>query len=245
MMKKRVIPCLLLQGNGLYKTRRFKKPVYIGDPINAVRIFSEKEADELVMLDIDASRHNQEPNYRLIEEVAGEAFMPLAYGGGIRTLEHAKTIIGLGIEKVVINSHAVDKPHLIREIADIFGSQAVIGAMDYKAGWMRKNQVYAFSGSKKTGLDPLQHAQNLVAQGAGEIFLNSIDRDGEMNGFDLDLIQSVAEAIDVPLIGCGGAGSYDDLRAALKAGASAVSAGSIFVFKGKHKAVLINYSSDL
>ena len=241
MITKRVIPCLLLKGNGLYKTRRFKDPTYIGDPVNAVRIFNEKEADELVILDIDASKHNQTLNYRLIDEVAGEAFMPIAYGGGIQSIDQVQRIIGLGIEKVVINSALFSSSDLISEIVDLFGSQAVVGAIDYKTTFLGKRVVYSHAGRKKQSLNPLAHAKHLTQLGVGEVFLNSIDRDGEMTGFDLELIKLIAKEIDVPLICCGGAGSYADIQTALDHGASAVSAGSLFVFKGKHRAVLINY----
>jgi len=241
MITKRVIPCLLLKGNGLYKTRRFKSPTYIGDPVNAVRIFNEKEADEIVLLDIDASRHDQAPNYRLIEEVAGEAFMPLAYGGGIQSVDQVERIISLGIEKVVINSSVYSNSDLIRKTVDLFGSQAVVGAIDYKTSFLRGKVVCSHGGKKRQSLTPLAHAKDLRALGVGEVFLNSIDRDGEMTGFDLELIKSIANEIDVPLVCCGGAGSYADIQAAFDHGASAVSAGSLFVFKGKHKAVLINY----
>lgn len=241
MITKRVIPCLLLKGNGLYKTRRFKNPIYIGDPVNAVRIFNEKEADELVILDIDASQNKKTPNYRLIEEVAGEAFMPIAYGGGIQSIDQVQRIIGSGIEKVVINSALFGSSNLISQIVDLFGSQAVVGAIDYRTSFLGKRVVYSHSGRKKQSLDPIVYAKNLTELGVGEVFINSIDRDGVMTGFDLELIKLIANEINVPLVCCGGAGSYADLQKAFDNGASAVSAGSLFVFKGKHKAVLINY----
>ena len=242
MNRARVIPCLLLRGHGLVKTRKFKDPVYIGDPVNAVRIFSEKEVDELVVLDIDASREGREPNYELIAEIAGECFMPVAYGGGITTLAQARRLIRCGVEKVVINSASAGSTQVFRDIADVFGSQALVGSIDAKKTLIGGHRVWIKSGSVDTGLKPQDHAVALAQAGAGEILLNSIDCDGQMQGFDLALIQKVARAVAVPVVACGGAGSTTHLRQALtEGGASAVAAGSMFVFHGKHRAVLINY----
>lgn len=244
MLRTRVMPCLLLRGHGLVKTRRFKDPVYVGDPVNAVRIFSEKEVDELVLLDIDASREQRDPNYRLIAEIAGECFMPVAYGGGIRTLEQVRRLIRSGVEKVVINSAACVSTDLIRAVADVFGSQAVVGAVDVRKSRLGGWRVLARSATVDTGLALDAHVQALVQAGAGELLVNNVDRDGCMTGFDLDLIRRVTRAVNVPVIACGGAGSVDHLRQAVRdAGASAVAAGSLFVFHGKHRAVLINYPS--
>lgn len=245
MIRARVIPCLLLRGHGLVKTRKFKDPVYVGDPVNAVRIFSEKEVDELVILDIDASREGREPNYELVAEIAGECFMPVAYGGGIRTLAQARKLIRCGIEKVVINSASVEATDFIREIADVFGSQAVVGSIDSKKTLLGGHRVFVKSGTIDAKLKPEDHAAILERAGVGEIFLNSIDCDGQMQGFDLPLIQKVARRVNVPLVACGGAGNMGHLREAIiEGGASAVAAGSMFVFHGKHRAVLINYPSD-
>lgn len=245
-MRARVIPCLLLRGHGLVKTRKFKDPVYVGDPVNAVRIFSEKEVDELVILDIDASREGREPDYELVAEIAGECFMPVAYGGGVRSLAQARKLIRAGIEKVVVNSAAVESQGFIREIADVFGSQAVVGAIDAKKTLLGGHRVFVRSGTKDTGLKPEDHALVLEQAGVGEIFLNSIDSDGQMTGFDLSLIKKVSAKVNVPVVACGGAGSVADLRQALvEGGASAVSAGSLFVFHGKHRAVLINYPAEV
>lgn len=242
MIRARVIPCLLLRGHGLVKTRKFKDAVYIGDPVNAVRIFSEKEVDELVILDIDASREGREPNYELIAEIAGECFMPVAYGGGVSTLEQARKLIRCGIEKVVINSASVETTRFIREISDVFGSQAVVGSIDARKSLFGGHRVFIKSGTIDTKLKPEDHAAHLVQAGVGEIFLNSIDSDGQMQGYDLELIKKVSASVNVPLIACGGAGTLDHMRSALKqGGASAVAAGSMFVFYGKHRAVLINY----
>lgn len=242
MFRSRVIPCLLLRGQGLVKTRRFADPTYIGDPVNAIRIFSEKEVDELVILDIEASRFGREPDYELIAEMAGEAFMPVAYGGGVRTLEQVRRLIRSGIEKVVINSAAADSMQLYREAADVFGSQAVVAGVDVRKPMFGGHKVAVKSGTVELKVRLDEHIQRLVAAGAGEIFLNSIDRDGMMQGYDLDLIRSVTSSVNVPVVACGGAGSLTHMAEAIhKAGASAVSAGSLFVFHGKHRAVLISY----
>lgn len=242
MQRKRVIPCLLLKDRGLVKTVKFKSPKYIGDPVNAIRIFNEKEVDELVLLDIEASSLGREPDYELIAEVAGECFMPICYGGGIRTLEHAQKIFALGIEKIALNTAALDDIELLRKIADQFGSQSVVCSMDCKKSLLGRYSVYSQAGMKDTKVSPIEWARKVEAAGAGEIFLNSIDRDGVMQGYDIPLIKSVVAAVDIPVIACGGAGSIADLNEPFeKAGVSAVAAGSFFVFHGKHKAVLISY----
>lgn len=246
MYRARVIPCLLIRGNGLVKTRKFKEPVYVGDPINAMRIFSDKEVDEIVVLDIDASREGREPNYALIEEMAGEAFMPMAYGGGIRNLEQVRRLIRSGIEKVVINTAAIESTDVIREAADMFGSQAVVGAVDIKKTLFGGYRVVTKSATidAKIGLD--EHIQNLISAGVGEIFLNNVDRDGMMAGYDVQLIRSITQKVNVPVVVCGGAGTVEHLSQAVsEGGASAVAAGSMFVFHGKHRAVLINYPKNI
>lgn len=246
MYRARVIPCLLLRGHGLVKTRKFKDPVYVGDPVNAVRIFSDKEVDELVVLDIEASKLGKEPDYELIAEIAGECFMPVAYGGGVRTLEQVRRLIRSGVEKVVINSAAVESTQVITDAAKVFGSQAVVAAIDVKRTLLGGYKVMAKAATVETRLKLDDHVQALVQAGAGEIFLNSVDRDGTMAGYDLDLIRSVAAKTTVPLVACGGAGDVEHLRAAVRqGGASAVCAGSMFVFHGKHRAVLINYPGNL
>jgi cyclase len=246
MYRARIIPCLLISGNGLVKTRKFKDPIYIGDPVNAMRIFSEKEVDEIVVLDIDASRQQQEPNYELIAEMAGEAFMPMAYGGGIRTLDQVRKLIRSGIEKVVINTAATESTDLIRVVADIYGSQAVVGAVDVKKTLFGGYRVVTKSATVDSGLDLYVHIQQLIAAGVGEIFINSVDRDGMMEGYDLPLIRSVTQKVNVPVIACGGAGTIEHLSQGVnEGGASAVAAGSMFVFYGKHRAVLINYPKNV
>jgi cyclase len=242
MTRVRIIPCLLLRGHGLVKTRKFKNPVYLGDSVNAVRIFNEKEVDELVILDIDASRERREPDYEVIAEIAGECFMPIAYGGGIKTLEQARRLIRCGVEKVVINTAATESYDVIRDTAQVFGCQAVVGAIDVKRTLLGGYRVVTLSASVevKTPLD--EHVQGLVGAGAGEIFLNSVDRDGMMEGYDLPLIRRIVQQVNVPVIACGGAGNEEHLAAAVReGGASAVAAGSMFVFHGRLRAVLINY----
>lgn len=242
MYRARVIPCLLVRDGGLVKTRKFKDSVYVGDPVNAVRIFSEKEVDELVVLDIDASRERRGPNFDLVTEIAGECFMPIAYGGGIRTLDEVRRLVRSGVEKVVINSAATESTDVIRQAADVFGSQAVVAGVDVRRTLLGGYKVVARSATVETRLNLDAHVQGLVAAGAGEIFLNSVDRDGTMAGYDLDLIRSVTRTVNVPVVACGGAGTVEHLAAAVhEAGASAVSAGSMFVFHGKRRAVLINY----
>lgn len=242
MLQVRVIPCLLLQGEGLVKTTRFKDPTYIGDPINAIRIFNDKEVDELIFLDITASREGRGPAFQTIRDFASECFMPVGYGGGIRSLEDARHVLSLGIEKIILNTMALRRPALVSEIAREFGSQAVVVSIDAKKRLLGGHEVFGADGTEKTGLKPAAHAQRMVELGAGEIFLNSIDRDGTQSGYDLALVRSVATAVSVPLIACGGAGSLAHFSAAVGEGhASAVSAGSMFVFHGKHRAVLISY----
>lgn len=244
MYRARVIPCLLVRGNGLVKTRRFRDPVYVGDPVNAIRIFSEKEVDEIVVLDIDASREEREPNYELISEMAGEAFMPMAYGGGVRTLDQIRRLIRSGVEKVVVNTKAIESTDLLADAAAMFGSQAVVGAVDVKRTLLGGYKVVARSATVDVKVSLEDHVRRLAGAGAGEILLTSVDRDGMMNGYDLDLVKRVAQCVSVPVVACGGAGTIDHLSQAIRAGASAVCAGSMFVFHGKHRAVLINYPKE-
>lgn len=242
MLRPRVIPCLLLKGKGLVKTVRFQNPTYIGDPINAVRIFNDKEVDELIFLDITASIERRPPPFEFISKITGECFMPLSYGGGIRKIEDVKTILSLGVEKVCINNYAVEDPAFVRAAADLAGSSSVVIALDVKKNFRGQYEVFTHSGTKPTGLDPVQWAVEMEKMGAGELLLNSIDRDGIMQGYDIELIRQVAEAVSVPVIACGGAGKISDLAEAVHEGkVSAVAAGSMFVFHGKHRAVLINF----
>lgn len=244
MRRIRTIPVLLLKSGGLYKTVNFKNPTYVGDPINAVKIFNEKETDELILLDYNASADGKAIDYKRIEEIAGEAFMPMAYGGGIKTLDEAKKVFDCGFEKVVLNSVLIQNPSLVEEIGNIFGAQAVVGSIDYKKNMFGKSRVYTMSGTKNAGYDPVEWAKRLQSYGVGEIMVNSIDKDGTWSGYDVDMVKKVAATINVPLIACGGAGSVADLKAGVDAGASAVAAGSMFVFQKKGMGVLISFPSE-
>jgi cyclase len=239
----RVIPVLLLGADGLVKTVRFGSPRYVGDPINAVRIFNEKEVDELILLDLEATPGGRPPRFDLIEEVAQECFMPLCYGGGVRSLEDMQTLVTRGVEKVAVTTAAVEDPALVTAAAERFGSSSVVVGIDVKRGWLRRPTVWTHGGRRNTGHDPVAWAVEMEKRGAGEILLNSVDRDGTMSGYDSALIKAVAEAVGVPVIACGGASTVEDLLGVLSLGASAAAAGSLFVFQGKHRAVLISYPS--
>lgn len=243
MLRPRIIPCLLLHKGGLVKTISFGNPKYVGDPLNAVRIFNEKEVDELTVLDIDASRLGREPDYSLIANLALECRMPLCYGGGVKSVEQIERIIGLGVEKVAISSAAVENPKLISEAAARVGSQSVVVVLDVKkTGLLRRPELVTLNATRKTGLDPAAFAQQIQALGAGEIILNAVDRDGGMKGYDLDLVQQIRAATTLPLTVLGGAGTLDDMRELIRRyGIIGAAAGSLFVFKGKYRAVLINY----
>jgi len=244
VIRPRVIPCLLLKNEGLVKTVKFKDPKYLGDPINIVRIFNDKEVDELVFLDILATVENRRPNFELLGKITSECFMPLGYGGGIRTLEDVKQLLSMGVEKIVLNTSAVENPSLIRAAADYAGSQAVVISLDVKKTLLGKYEVYTRGGKKGTGLDPVKFAVEMEKQGAGELFLNSIDRDGTMQGYDLELVRRVADSVTVPVVACGGAGNIQHLAEAIQAGASAAAAGSMFVFQGPLRGVLISYPAQ-
>lgn len=243
MLQPRLIPCLLLHKNGLVKTRKFENPKYVGDPINAVRIFNEKFVDELIVLDIDATVQNRPPNYNLIATLANECRMPLAYGGGVTTTEQIKNIIGLGVEKVTISAEAIYNPDLITNAATHVGSQSIVAVIDIKkTGLLRRYEVVTHNGRKRTGLDPVELGVKLQNMGVGEILINSVDLDGTMQGYDMDLISKYREKIQVPLTVLGGAGSFGDISSLWKTnGLVGAAAGSLFVFKGKYRAVLINY----
>ena len=241
MLKARVIPCLLLRNNGLVKTVKFREPKYVGDPINAVRILNDKEVDELAFLDISATPAGRGPNFELIADIAGEAFMPFAYGGGITTLEQVQQLYATGVEKVILNTAAAADPSLVSRAADLAGSQSVVVSIDVRKSWLGKYGVYTRSGTHEQKIDPVNHAVRMEAAGAGEILLTSVDRDGTMSGYDLDLVAAVSRAVSIPVVASGGAGSVLDFRQAIGSGASAVAAGSLFVFHGKHRAVLITY----
>lgn len=244
MLRPRIIPCLLVRSKGLVKTVKFGPTKYVGDPINAVKIFNEKEADELIVLDIDATATGSEPDFAMIQKLAAECRMPLCYGGGIKTVEQARRIIGLGVEKVAISSVAISNPNLITEIAAEIGSQSVVVVLDVKKSLFGKYEVYTHNGQKKTGRTPVEVAQQVERLGAGEIVINSIDLDGQMTGYDLNLAAKVREAISLPMTFLGGAGSLSDIGSLIQTcGVVGAAAGSLFVFKGVYRAVLINYPS--
>lgn len=245
MIRPRVIPALLLKGQGLVKTVKFKDPKYLGDPINVVRIFNDKEVDEIVLLDITATPQNRGPQFEVLKDIASEVFIPLAYGGGIRSMEDVRTLLGIGIEKLIMNTSAVENPSLIRDTADHAGSQAVVVSMDVKKNFLGKYEVFTRCGQKKTGLDPVKHAMEVEKMGAGEILLNSIDCDGMMQGYDIELVRRVADAVKVPVVACGGAGNLAHVAEVIQQGhASAAAAGSMFVFQGPLRGVLISYPSQ-
>lgn len=243
MLRPRVIPCLLVHEGGLVKTVGFKAPKYVGDPINAVKIFNEKEADELVVLDIDATVNGAEPDYRMIANLAAECRMPLCYGGGVRSAAQAKKIIGLGVEKVALSAAAIENPGLIKQIADEIGRQSVVFVLDVKKRILSKEyDVFIHNGKKNTKRSVIEVATQAEALGVGEIVINSIDNDGQMKGYDLVLAKQIRDAVSIPVTFLGGAGSLDDIGALIRTcGVVGASAGSLFVFKGVYKAVLINY----
>jgi cyclase len=245
MARVRIIPVLLLDRGGLYKTVSFKKPRYVGDPVNTVKIFNEKEADELVLLDFRASLENRQPDFAKMAEIAGEAFMPMAYGGGIRTIDDARRVFDSGYEKVVLNTVLYRDRGLVRQIADIFGSQSVVASIDVRKNWLGRVRTFSRSGTQDSGMTPLEWARILEDCGAGEVMLTSISRDGTWEGYDLPLISEVSHGIGIPLIACGGASGPDDFRQAVAAGASAVAAGSMFVYQKKGMGVLISFCNNL
>lgn len=242
MLATRVIPCLLLDRGRLVKTIRFADPKYVGDPINAVRIFNDKEVDELLVLDIGATPQRRGIDFSLLGELASECFMPLAYGGGIASVTDMERLFRLGIEKVVLNSAAIELPELVREAATAFGSQSVVVAIDIKRDWLGRTRVRYCSGKKIAKVTLEQHLAAMQEAGAGELVINSIDRDGTRSGYDIDSLRLAASSVTVPVIALGGAGSLDHMReAADQAGISALAAGSLFVFHGPNRAVLIQY----
>lgn len=242
MLMPRAIPCLLIKNRGLVKTTCFRDPVYVGDPINAVRIFNEKEVDEVVLLDITATVNQRPPDIQHLTEIASEAFMPLCYGGGIRSLEHIRDVLAAGIEKVAINSYAAEDMGFVKEAARRFGSQSIVVSIDFKRTLLGRERVATRSATHEVALDPVSYARQAQDAGAGELLLTSVMRDGTMQGYDIDMIRRVTGAVSIPVIACGGAGRLADMSEAIKAGgASAAAAGSMFVFRGKHRAVLISY----
>ena len=242
MLQTRVIPCLLLKDDSLVKTVNFKNESYIGDPINTARIFNELEVDELTLLDIAVTNNNKKPNFKILTELANECFMPLAYGGGVDNFEDAKKIFQIGIEKIIINSAAFSNPSFITELAEHFGNQAIIASIDVKKNIFGKYQVFSNSGKKKQKKDPVLWAQELESLGVGEILLTSIHKEGTWQGFDISIIERIANAVSIPVIANGGAASIEDIGKAVKQGcASAVSLGSMVVYQNKGMGVLVNF----
>lgn len=242
MLRPRIIPCLLVHNGGLVKTVGFKEPKYVGDPINAVKIFNEKETDELVVLDIDATAKGAEPDFKMIANLAVECRMPLCYGGGVKTVEQAKRIVGLGVEKVAISSAAIENPQIISAAAQEIGAQSVVVVLDVRRDRGGAYAVFTHNGTRSTGRNAIDVAQQAEALGAGEIVVNSIDNDGRMKGYDLELAAALRKAVHIPMTVLGGAGSLKDIGKVLETcGVVGVSAGSLFVFKGPYRAVLINY----
>ena len=247
MLRSRVIPCLLVKNRGLVKTVQFSQPKYVGDPINAVKIFNEKESDELMLLDIDATVEGREPDYKMIKNLAAECRMPLCYGGGVSTVDQFKKIIGLGVEKVAISAAAINNSELITRAAELFGSQSVVVVLDVKKKLIgNKYNIYTNNGTRKMKLIFTEFVSKIETLGAGEIVINSIDRDGKMQGYDLELINQVREIVSIPVTALGGAGSMKHITELVERfGIIGAAAGSLFVFKGKYRAVLISYPSQI
>ncbi len=239
MLKTRVIPVLLLQNNGLVKTKKFEKATYVGDPINAVKIFNLKEVDELIFLDINASKERTEPNYDLIADIASEAFMPFGYGGGVKNISEIRKLLRIGVEKIILNTSLKDE-NFVREAVSIFGSSTIVASVD-----ISNNCVYNHANKTRGNCDIISHVKKIEELGVGEIMVNSVDRDGCYTGYDLDILKNVAEMVNLPVIACGGAANLDDIKNLIKkTECSAAAAGSMFVFYGKYKAVLITYPEE-
>jgi cyclase len=244
MLRPRIIPCILIKDSGLVKSIQFKDHKYIGDPINAVKIFNEKEVDEIIIIDIDATVYNREPDYKLIEALAAECRMPLCYGGGVKSADQAQKIFALGVEKVSISSEAIYNPKLLTEIGNRVGSQSIVVVLDVKKSKTGKYEIWTHNATKNTGKDPVDFAIEVESLGAGEIVINSIDSDGMMNGYDMELVDKIRNAICLPLTVLGGAGTLKDIGSLIsKYNVIGAAAGSLFVFKGVFKAVLISYPS--
>lgn len=243
MIRKRIIPVLLLKNNGLYKGVGYDKYVYIGDPINAVKIFNDMEVDELIFLDIEASKNNKVISQEFVEKLSEECFMPFSVGGGIKSVKDVKKLISAGAEKVVLNNWAINQPELITEISNSFGSQSMVVAVDTKKNWFGKQKVYSLSGKKSTDLNLDEWIMEIEKRGAGEILINSIEMDGKMSGYNIELINRVSKSVNIPVIAGCGAGSVAHFKDAIKVGAEACAGGSVFVFHGPRRGVLINYPS--
>ena len=245
MLRPRIIPCLLVKNGGLVKTQKFASPKYVGDPINAVKIFNEKEVDEIIVVDIDATVLNKDPDHTLIKNLAAECRMPLCYGGGVKSVDQVERIVSLGVEKVAMSSVVVSDPEIVAKAAEVVGGQSVVVVMDVrKSRFGSKYELWTHNAGKRTGLSPIEFARKVERLGAGEVVINAIDRDGVMKGYDFELIRSVREAISLPITALGGAGSFEDIRRLVDTfGIIGACAGSYFVFKGVYRAVLISYPS--
>lgn len=241
MLKHRIIPCLLLQNGALVKTLRFKNPKYVGDPINAIKIFNEKEVDELIVLDIEATNAEKDPDFSLIENIASECFMPLCYGGGVRTLEHAKKLFSLGIEKISLQSMILEDMSFLTRLSQLYGSQSIVASVDIKRNWLNHPKLYSSCRKETLNIEWIEFLHKIEKAGAGEIVINSVNADGTRQGMDIELIKLASKNVSIPVIAMGGAGSLQDIKLAIQAGASAVAAGAYFIFYGPHRAVLINY----
>ena len=242
MLQSRIIPCLLLHKNGLVKTVKFQKPKYVGDPINAVKIFNEKEVDELMVIDIDATVENREPHYDQIEDIVSEAFMPVCYGGGITTTEQMRRLFRSGVEKISLSAAAFNNMELVSHAAQQFGSQSILVTLDIKKKWTGKYCLVSNNGKKKYDQDPIQAAMKMEELGAGELIINSVDRDGVGEGYDITYLKQLTDLVNIPVVALGGAGTVEHLRSVIiEGGVSAAAAGSMFVFHGRHRAVLISY----
>ena len=241
MLQTRIIPTLLLKNRGFYKGIKFKNHQYVGDPINTIKIFNEKEVDELVIFDIIASKENKSIDFDYIKEIVSEAFMPVGYGGGIKSVEDAKKLFSIGIEKVILNTNVILKPNLIKELVDVFGSQSIVFSLDIKKTLFGGKKVFIKSGTKNTKLNPLDVALKMQDLGVGEIILNDIDRDGTFMGYDLEFIQNISSKLNIPLVASGGARDLNDFKLAKEAGAHGCAAGAMFVYHMPHRAVVISY----
>ncbi len=244
MTNYRTIPIILIKGNGVYKSINFKKLNYIGDPLNTIKIFNDKGADELIILDINATNNNTEPNYGLLSNLAYECNMPICYGGGIKSLNQIEKILSLGYEKISLNTIAFQNPKFVMEACKNFGSSTIVVSIDTKKSMFSSPKVFINSGTKSTGVDAVSYARAIESFGVGEILLNSIDRDGTMLGYDMNLVQSVSNAVQIPVIACGGANNWENIEDVTQtAKASAAGVGSFFLYQGIHRAVLISYQS--
>lgn len=246
MLRPRIIPSLLIKDGGLVKTINFKNPKYVGDPINAVKIFNEKEADELMIFDIDATAKSNEPNYDLIKKIAAQSRMPLCYGGGIKTIEQAKKVYSLGIEKIAVSSAAIDNPELISNMVDQFGSQSVVTVLDIKKKFINGYEIVTHNANKSVKFDPKTFALQMQNLGVGEIVINNVDKDGTLKGYDWGLIDKFRDVLNIPMTILGGASSLENIREAIsRYEIIGIAAGSLFVFKGRYNAVLINYPNKI